>query len=340
MTLSKKIKKVIDTKTKPIGSLGLLEETAYKICLIQRTIKPKLVNPTIIVFAGDHGIVAEGVSTYPQEVTRQMVLNFVQGGAAINVFCDQHDIALIIVDTGIKEALPKDLYSQKVINKRVGSSTNNYLEDPAMSKWQVESALNNGKQLVSILIKNKSTNIIGFGEMGIGNTSSAALISHLITDIPLESLIGAGAGLDDAGKRRKLKILSEALTNHYYDKHSPKSILATFGGFEIATMVGAFLEASTKKITILVDGFIATSAYLIAYRLDPNVKKFVIFTHLSDEKGHNHVLKYLQVKPLLNLNLRLGEGTGVALAFPLVNSAVKFMNEMASFETAKVSSKI
>ena len=332
--LSDDLQQKIDTKTKPPGSLGRLETLALQIGRIQNTLTPKLKSPTILVFAGDHGITEEGVSPFPQEVTAQMVLNFLNGGAAINVFCRQHNLRLHVVDAGVKGDLPEhpDLAAAKI-----GRGTKNFAQTPAMSAEECEKALNKGAEL-SRTLPETECNVIGFGEMGIGNTSAAAALMQRYTGLPLEDCVGKGTGLDDSGLARKREILQKALDLHSKIQE-PEAVLATFGGFEIAMMVGAMLESAVLGRILLIDGFIAGSAFLAASRIAPEIQEYAVFTHQSDELGHSEMLKFMQAEPLLSLGMRLGEGTGAAVAFPLLQSAVAFLNQMASFESAGVSDR-
>ncbi|MBF0278759.1 MAG: nicotinate-nucleotide--dimethylbenzimidazole phosphoribosyltransferase [SAR324 cluster bacterium] len=324
----------IDTKTKPLGALGQLEMLALKLGMIQNSLNPILNNPTVVVFAGDHGSAAAGISPYPQEVTFQMVMNFLAEGAAINVFARQHGLAIKIVDAGVNY----DFHEQKsLIHAKIAKGTRNYLDQPAMTRQQCEEALEKGSEIVRTLYQ-EGCNTIGFGEMGIGNTASASLLMHCFCQLPLEVCVGRGAGMDDAGLAKKRRLLEQALQANSVDE-TPLSILSTFGGFEIAMMCGAFLQAAALKMVILVDGFITTAALLTASKINTGVLKYCIFSHVSDESGHRQLLNYLQAEPLLNLGMRLGEGTGAALAFPLLQSAVNFLEEMASFESAGVSGK-
>jgi nicotinate-nucleotide--dimethylbenzimidazole phosphoribosyltransferase len=324
----------IDQKTKPIGALGRLETLALQIGCLQNTLTPSLNKPTIVIFAGDHGITAEGVSPYPQAVTYQMVFNFLAGGAAINVLAKQHDIALKIVDAGVNHVFDQP---PQLVNAKIALGTNNFLIEAAMSEQACEQAIQKGAEIVT-QIQNEGSNTIGFGEMGIGNTSSAAILMHLLTDRPLQDCVGSGTGLDEAGIEHKLKVLKQALS-HQKITNSPLTVLSTYGGFEIAMMVGAYLQAAQLKMLILVDGFIATAALLVAFKLYPNILEYCIFTHQSQEKGHQKLLESLKAEPVCNLSMRLGEGTGVAIAFPIIQAAVNFLNDMASFEDAGVSKK-
>ncbi len=322
----------IDLKTKPLGSLGKLEEMAKHIGCIQNTLSPALKKPVIMVFAADHGIALDGVSPYPQEVTWQMVANFMNGGAAINVFAKQHDIDIRIIDAGVNYDFDK---SSGVLNAKIAYGTKSYLNEPAMSTEEFEKAMKRGGDLVE-RIHSEGSNIIGFGEMGIANTSSAAVILHLLSNIELSACVGRGTGWDDEGLQRKYEILGRALSK-YRGNNSAEEVLTYFGGFEIVMIAGAMLKAAELKMCIMVDGFIITSALLAASKMNPNVLDYCIFTHKSQEKGHQLMLDQLKAKPLLDMGMRLGEGTGAAVAFPLIQSAVNFLNEMASFDEAGVS---
>jgi nicotinate-nucleotide--dimethylbenzimidazole phosphoribosyltransferase len=335
LELKGKIQKKINEKTKPLGSLGKLEDTALKIALIQNTLSPQLKNPTVIVFAGDHGICDEGVSAYPKEVTYQMVMNFLNDGAAINVLCRQNNIGIIIVDSGVAIDFDKNV---KLINAKIAYGTKNFLNEPAMSVEECERAIKKGAEITELVFKN-GCNIIGFGEMGIGNTSSAAVIINKLTGLPLENCVGRGTGLENDGVKKKLKVLQQAVKKHKNISKDPISILATFGGFEIAMICGAILKAAELKMIIVVDGFIVTSALLAAYKMDNAVLDYCIFSHQSDEKGHKYLLDELKVEALVNLGMRLGEGTGVAVTYPIIQSAVIFLNDMASFNSAGVTGK-
>lgn len=333
--LAPELKKKIDNKTKPLGSLGRLEDIALQIGQIQNTLSPALYHPVIVLFAGDHGIAREGVSPYPQEVTHQMVYNFLNGGAAINVFAEAYQIDVKVVDAGVNHLFPTH---PQLIDAKMRAGTKNFMQTAAMTSNECQMAMEMAASIVDECRKEK-TNVIGFGEMGIGNTSSAALIMHLLTQIPLYDCVGSGTGLDDEGVEHKYQILKKALDNHQEDFDNPLKVLATFGGFEIAMIAGAILKAAELKMVILIDGFITTSALLVAFHLFPEVLDYCIFTHQSDEKGHRAMLEFMGVKPILHLDLRLGEGTGAALAYPVVTSAVNFLNKMASFDDAKVSKK-
>ncbi len=325
----------INQKTKPLGALGMLESIALQIGLIQNTLSPVLSKPAMLVFAGDHGVVEAGVSPYPQAVTAQMVLNFLHGGAAINVFARQHGMQLRVVDAGVNHTFDSHPH---LIHAKVGFGTRNFLQEPAMSLAQCEQALAAGAELARKEIS-MGANVLGFGEMGIGNTSAASCLMSVLCEIPIEHCVGRGTGFDDAGLARKSAILKQALAQHALENGDAMQVLATFGGFEIAMMTGAMLGAAEQQALLLIDGFIATAALLVAYHLQPNILHYCIFTHCSGEAGHRQLLAYLNAAPLLDAGLRVGEGTGAALAYPLVQAAVNFLNEMASFESAGVSEK-
>ena len=329
--LETQIQHKIDTKTKPVGALGALEKIALKIAIIQGTDKPELIDPTIVVFAGDHGIANDGVSAYPQEVTYQMVMNFLSYGAAINVFCDQNDIDLHIVDAGVNYDFP---FSLDLIDSKIAKGTKSFLTEPAMTKEQCEKAIKAGAGLCDKIYK-EDTNIIGFGEMGIGNTSAASLIMSKICGYPLAECVGRGTGLDDEHLTKKIEILEKASKIH--ETKTPFEIFRTYGGFEMAMMCGAMLKAAENGMTILVDGFISTSVFLVAHAIAPEIMDYALFSHQSDEQGHKRMLEFLHADPILKLGMRLGEGTGCALAYPLIKSSVAFLNDMASFESAGVS---
>ena len=330
-----KIKNKIDQKTKPLGSLGKLEDISSQICLLQKTLTPKLLNPTILVFAGDHGIAKSGVSAYPSKVTAQMVLNFLNGGAAINILCKQHGINLNVVDAGVDFDFKKD---EKLINAKIAKGTQNSLETNAMSENELNNCFNKAEDILES-VYHADSNIVGFGEMGIGNTSSASLIMSTLCKIPIEDCVGRGTGLNDRQLDKKKTLLNEVLQNHY-PVLSAYDVLIKFGGFEIAQICAAMLAAHKKEMIIMVDGFIATAAYLCAFTINPEIRRNAIFCHQSQEKGHQIMLDYLKAKPLLNLSLRLGEGTACALAYPIIESAVLFINEMASFESAKINKNL
>lgn len=333
MDIKEQLQHKIDNKTKPFGSLGVLEDIALQIGQIQNTLSPKIEKPTLLVFAADHGLTAEGISPYPKDVTWQMVMNFCAGGAAINVFCKQNSIDLKVFDVGVDFDFPKEL---PIISAKIARGSRNMRNEPALTSEECSAAILQGRRFVE-KEADSGCNTIAFGEMGIGNTSASALLMHKFTKLSIEECTGKGAGLTADGVDKKTAILKEIAEK--YEAISPVEILATFGGIEIAAMVGAFLEAKEQNMVILVDGFIATAAALTAIQMESSLIENCIFCHTSDEKGHRLMLDFLGVRPLLNLNMRLGEGSGAAVALPIVKSAVNFLNEMASMEDAGISGK-
>ncbi|RFU46094.1 nicotinate-nucleotide--dimethylbenzimidazole phosphoribosyltransferase [Paraburkholderia sp. DHOC27] len=336
-TLRATLQHLIDTKTKPPGSLGQLESIARQMGLIQRTTHPTVTRPVMLVFAGDHGIAAEGVSPYPQAVTAQMVLNFLAGGAAINALSRVAGATLEVINAGVASPLP---HAEGLVDIPVAAGTRNFAHEPAMSREQALLAMHAGAERVRHHAA-LGTNVIGFGEMGIANTSAAACLMSRLCGVPIDDCVGRGTGLDDAGLVKKRDVLAAALARHASSTEAADAInvLATFGGFEIAMMAGAYLAAAEARMTILVDGFIATSALLVADALAPNVREYCVFAHASNEAGHRRMLDHFGATPLLALDMRLGEGTGAALAIPLLRAAVAFVNEMASFESAGVADR-
>lgn len=329
--LAGRLAAAIDAKTKPPGSLGILEDLALQLGLILRTVQPRIEKPALLVFAADHGIVAENVSPYPQSVTAQMVANFLAGGAAINVFARQNGFALKVVDAGVNHDFG-DLPG--LTHRKVAPGTRNFARAPAMSPAQCEAALAHGYSLADGL----QGNLLAFGEMGIGNTTAAAALMHKLTGLPLADCVGAGTGLDADGVRHKQAVIEAAVALHR-DVAAPLDVLATFGGLEIAMMVGAMLGAAERRMVLVIDGFIVSSALLVAARLQPAVLDYCVFAHCSGEHGHRQLLQQLGGRPLLELGMRLGEGTGAALALPLVQAAAGFLCEMATFESASVSNQ-
>ena len=333
MNLKEQLQHKIDFKTKPTGALGQLEELALQLGMIQNTLSPELKKPCMLVFAGDHGLADEGISPYPKEVTWQMVMNFCAGGAAINVFCRQNGIDIKVIDAGVDHDFPMEL---PVINAKIAKGSKNMLIEPAMSLEECRKAMNQGSELVKAEAQ-AGSNTIGLGEMGIGNTSASSLLMHRFLRLPIEECTGKGAGMLGEKLDYKTSVLKKV--SDKYDPKTPEETLATFGGFEIAMMVGAILEAKKQNMVMLIDGFIATAATLTAIQMDSTVHGNCIFCHASEEKGHNLMLEYLDAKPVLNMGMRLGEGSGAAVAYPLVKAAATFLNEMASFEDAGVSNK-
>ena len=330
-TLAAELDRAINNKTKPLGSLGALETLAKQIGLIQNTRQISITDPAILVFAADHGIVAEGISAYPQDVTWQMVENFLAKGAAINVFANQNNCALYVVDAGVNHEFgPRD----GLIDRKLAKGTRNFAQQAAMSSATCRAALEAGMALAADL----KGNVVGFGEMGIGNTTAAAALMHKLTGIPVAECVGAGTGLSPEGVQHKQRVIEAAVAKHQ-GVETAFDILATFGGLEIAMMAGAMLKAAELRKVLLIDGFIVTSALLAAARMQPAILDYCVFSHCSNEQGHQKMLDALQARPLLKLGLRLGEGTGCALALPLLHAAANFVNQMATFESAQVSEK-
>ena len=333
-SLQPAIQAKIDNLNKPKGSLGRLEELAMQICLIQQTLEPSLAHPCHLLLGGDHGIEREGVSVSPREVTWQQMINFTHGGGGVNMFCRQHGFKLRIVDVGVDYDLSN---IEGIINRKIARGTRNFLYEPAMSEKEFDQAIQIGCDLVDDCIA-EGCRILSIGEMGIANTSPSSIWMHLFTGIPLEDCIGAGAGLDTPGIRHKYEVLSNALANYQANTHHPTPIthIRHFGGYEMIAAIGAMLKAAEKHLVILVDGFIMTACALAAIQLYPAAKDYMIFTHCGDESGHKRMLDAMGANALLNLGLRLGEGTGALCAFPVVDSAVRMMNEMNNFDNARI----
>ncbi|MET1256211.1 nicotinate-nucleotide--dimethylbenzimidazole phosphoribosyltransferase [Aliikangiella maris] len=327
------IQQFIDNKTKPLGALGELEALAVKLAMITGPKKIHLQQPVMLVFAGDHGIAEEGISIAPSTVTAQMVQNFLSGGAAINCFCQSSQMQLEIIDAGILQPISHP----ELTVQSLGRGTKNFIHEPAMSLQSVQKGISLGAEIIYRHVS-QGSNVFGFGEMGIGNTSAAAALMSAITQLPVEECVGRGTGISDVVYTKKLQLIQSALLKHHNRLTDIKSILATLGGFEIVQTVGAMLAAAECQSIILVDGFISSTAALVACEIVPAAKDYMIFCHQSNESGHQKLLSFMQVKPLLKLELRLGEGTGAALAYPLLKAAQAFYNDMASFESAGVQS--
>lgn len=321
----------IDFLTKPKGSLGKLETLATRICLIQHTLSPKLVKPHNILYAADHGIIEEGVTVSPKEVTWQQLSHFSHGGAGINFLCDQHGFKLVLVDAGVDYDIPE---GHGIIDCKIRKSTRNFLHEPAMTREEMELAIERGASVVDKIFAD-GCNIVSFGEMGSGNTSSSSMWMHAFTGIPLADCIGAGAGLDKPGIQHKLDVLTRAWENYSGDG-SAESYIAWFGGYEMVMAVGGMLRAAELGMTIIVDGFIMTSCILAASRLYSEVLEYAIFGHQGDESGHKLMLQALNADPILHLDLRLGEGSGAVCAYPIIDSAVRMINEMDNFNSVGV----
>lgn len=322
----------INNKTKPLGALGQLESLAAQLALIQQADHLTISQPHLLVFAGDHGIARHGVSIAPSEVTTQMVMNFLAGGAAVNCFCRTSDMAIQVIDAGT-QLEPAD--HPQLRKQRLGAGTADFTQQPAMSRDTAVQGLMHGAEAVA-RVHQQGSNLVGFGEMGIGNTSSAAALMAALLDLPAEACVGRGTGISDAQFEQKLALITRALAQHQTELDDPLSILACLGGFEIAQITGGMLKAAELRMTVLVDGFIATAAALIATTMYPAARGYFLFCHCSEESGHQRMLEHLEAEPLLNLGLRLGEGTGAALALPLIRAACEFYNNMASFSEAGV----
>lgn len=325
--ISDKLIDKINNLTKPKGSLGRLEEIARQIGLIQQTLSPKLSHPVNVIYASDHGIADEGVSLSPKEVTRQVVYNFLNGGAGVCYLARQHGFEIKIVDGGVDYDFPEN---PRIINRKIRKGTRNFLYEAAMTYEEMEKALEYGAEIVEQCF-NESCNIISFGEMGIGNTSASSMWMTCLTGIPLDKCVGAGSGLDKNGVNHKYNVLKKSLENYKGDG-STLDVMRYFGGYEMVMAVGGMLKAAELKMIILVDGFIMTNCVLAASRLYPDMLHYCIFGHCGDEAGHRRVLDSLNAKPLLDLGLRLGEGSGAICAYPIVDSAVRMINEMHTFE--------
>ena len=329
--LAQKLQRKIDHKTKPLGALGQLENLALQLGLIQRSEKPKLDQPQMVVFAADHGLASEGVSAFPQAVTVQMVNNMLAGGAAVNVLARQQQFALHVVDAGVAGEFADH---PQLVRRKIAPGTGNSAQGPAMSADQLDTALQAGAEIV----KSLPGNVMAFGEMGIANSSAAALLLNYFAGVSIEDATGRGTGLTDPQLAHKQSVLARAAALHK-DATTPMAAMAALGGFEIAMMTGAMLQAASERRVILVDGFIAGSSALAACALAPATKDYMVFCHRSAERGHHAMLDFLGSKALLDLDMRLGEGTGALLAWPLVLASANLMNEMASFESAGVSGK-
>lgn len=321
--------------TKPAGSLGRLESVAVQLAGLQGQVKPSLDHVWIAIFAGDHGVVAEGVSAFPQEVTGQMLLNFVSGGAAISVLARQLGASLEVVDLG---TVTPALELPGVRHLRVGPGTANFVHGPAMTVAQGEQALQAGRDSVLRAVAAGTHLFIG-GEMGIGNTTAASALACALLDCPVAHLVGPGTGLDAAGVSHKAQVIERALALHAAQRNDPLQALFNLGGFEIAALAGAYLACAQQGVAVLVDGFICSVAALVAVRLNPGCRPWLLFGHRGAEPGHRHVLETLGAEPLLDLGLRLGEGSGAALAVPLLRLACDLHGQMATFAEAAVADR-
>ena len=336
--LEKSAQHKMDNKTKPLGSLGRLEDLAVQLCLIQGALEPNIGKKHLFVFAADHGVVEEGVSAYPGEVTQQMVLNFLAGGAAINVLCRHFGIDITVVDMGVKGMEFED--HPLLMKKKVAMGTRNFALQEAMTHEQATAALQYGIVAFNERYEKRAFHIVGLGDMGIGNTTAATAIICAVTGISPHEAVGRGTGIDDKALEHKAKIIAKALEFHKPASRDGMDILTKVGGFEIAGIAGAALAAASKRVAVVLDGLISTAGGLIAYLIEPKVKDYLIAGHRSVEKSQNAALDYMGIEPVVDLNMRLGEGTGAAITINLVEAACKIMREMASFDDAGVSKKI
>ena len=335
--MEREIRRKIDNLNKPKGSLGRLEDIALQVCLVQQTLRPSLTVPCHLLFGGDHGIEREGVSVSPREVTWQQMVNFSRGGGGVNLFCRQHGFKLRIVDVGVDHDF---CGISGITDRKIACGTQDFLHTAAMSREQMDRALSVGAEQVDEC-KALGSNVICIGEMGIGNTSPSSVWMNVLGGVPLDKCIGAGSGLNSTGMSHKARVLAQAVERFLaaskpYNENETEFAIRYFGGFEMVAAVGAMLRAAELHLIILIDGFIMTACALAATKLYPEAMPYMIFGHQGDESGHKLLLDTMGAKPLLNLGLRLGEGTGALCAYPLIDSAVRMMNEMNNFENAHI----
>lgn len=329
-------KNKLDNLTKPKGSLGRLEELAMQICGITESEKPPLHNKVIFTLASDHGVTEENISAYPKEVTAQMVYNFLNGGAGINVLARHIGAKVIVADMGVAADLKPH---PELIIKKINYGTKNFTKGPAMTKEEAIRAIEAGMEVFEEVFS-KGIDIIGTGDMGIGNTTASSAIAAVFTEKSVENVTGKGTGINDDALNNKIAIIKKTLEINKPNSKDPIDVLSKVGGFEIGGLAGVILAAASKKIPVVIDGFISGAATLIAFHLEPKVKDYLIAAHCSVERGHRLILEHIGIQPLLDLNLRLGEGTGAALGINIVEAAVKILTQMATFENAQVSQKI
>lgn len=323
----------LNSLTKPLGSLGRLEEIAARFVVIREEEFPDCSRKVIFTLAADHGVTEEGVSAYPKEVTRQMLLNFLSGGAAINVLCRQFGIQVVVVDIGVDADISG---LEGLVHMKVARGTKNMVRGPAMTKAEAYLALQNGIALAARAEK-EGRNLVGIGEMGIGNTTAASAIAAIVSGKPVTEVTGKGAGLDDAGLQHKIKVIEQSLGVNRPESSDALDILHKVGGLEIAGLAGLTLGAAARRIPVVIDGFISTAAAAIAVTFQPRAKEFLFASHRSTEPGHDALLRFIGLEPLLNLDMRLGEGTGAALAMPLLEASTRLLKEMATFSSAGIS---
>lgn len=336
-TLEEKIQHKLDFLTKPKGSLGVLEDVAKQYCLIKNTLSPQLKEKVVFTLAGDHGVVAEGVSAFPQEVTSQMVLNFINGGAGINVIAKHVGVRVVVADLGVKSKL--EINNAAFKDKKIRDGTDNIAVGPAMTREEAIRSLEAGIELVEEELAGGGLDIIGTGDMGIGNTTPSSAIVAAITSKKVKDITGRGTGIDDTGLQKKIATIEKALQVNSPDANDAIDVLMKVGGFEIGGLAGVILGAAANNLPVVIDGFISGAAALIAYGISPATKEYMIAGHCSVEQGHKAILEHLRLSPLVDFNLRLGEGTGAAIGISIVEAGVKILNEMATFEAAGVSEK-
>jgi len=322
------LQKHLDNLTKPPHSLGRLEELARSFGLMRGSADLILKKRAIFTFAADHGISRAGVSAYPREVTAQMVFNFIRGGAAINVLCRHYGIQNVVVDAGVDYDFPE---LAGLVSRKVGRGTENFLERPAMTVEEAMQSVETGMDL------GQGYDLLGTGDMGIGNTTSSAAICALFTGLPVEEVVGRGTGVDDDRLRHKMNVIRDALARHKPNASNPLDVLAKVGGFEIGAIAGFILGAASRRIPVVVDGFISGAGAMVATRLEPACRDYLFFSHVSRERGHRRMLEFFDAHPILDLDMCLGEGTGAAIAMDVITAAVRVYNEMATFDSASVS---
>lgn len=333
-----KTQKRLDNLTKPIGSLGRLEELAKRVAGITGKESPDIEKKVIFTLAADHGITEEGVSAYPREVTAQMVYNFLKGGAGINVLAKHAGVRVVVVDMGVAEKLKISGGGKNFKDKKIAFGTKNMAKGPAMTRAEAVKSIETGIELAEAEIR-KGIDIIGTGEMGIGNTTASAALAAVFTNKPIEDLTGRGTGISDHAYKNKIEMIKRALDINRPDPTDPIDALSKVGGFEIGGLAGIILGAAAGKIPVVIDGFISGAAALVAFKIEPKVKEYMIASHCSVEKGHRIILEHMGLNPIFDLNLRLGEGTGAALGISMVEAATKILTQMATFKEANVSEK-
>lgn len=324
----------LDNLTKPKGSLGMLEDIALRLVLIYGEPFPEIKGKLSIVFASDHGVVEEGVSLFPREVTAQMVYNFLRGGAGINVIARHVGSVVKVVDVGVDHDFG---YIPGLISRKVSRGTRNFLKEPAMSRDEAIRSVMTGYEVTKQLVIEGGYNLVGLGDMGIGNTTTSSAITSVITGRDVEEVTGRGTGVDDRILKRKIDVIRTAINLHRPDPDDPIDVLSKVGGFEIGAIAGAILACAEMKVAVVLDGFNVTAGALIAYKINPLTREYMFAGHLSEEKGHKAQLEYLNLDPILRLNMRLGEGTGAALAMGIIEAALKIYREMATFDDVGVS---